>query len=136
MIRNATDQNQLSDKQLVALKSLLAGMTQSQAAEAADVHRSTINRWLSEDDHFIAARNLARQELRDAQAAKLEVVCDKAVEAVSKAIEGGDARIAMNVLKMTGLLTIQGIGPTTPESVAQNREWNELQQQMINGILN
>jgi len=94
----------LSKRQLSALEALLTGSTVTDAAVAAGVARTSVHRWLKDDWVFKAELNRARREIRDAIRSQLLRAAESGVRVVSKAIEGGDLRVAMDVLKGLGLL--------------------------------
>ena len=106
MSQNATDQTArpLSKAQLSALEALLTGSTVTDAAVAAGVARTTVHRWLKDDWVFQAELNRERREIRDAIRSQLLRAAESAVRSVSRAIDEGDLRVAMDVLKGVGLL--------------------------------
>lgn len=69
------------------------------AAEKAGVHRGTVNRWMLSDADFIAALNARLLEIETANSAKLAALIPKALQAIEDAIDNGDARLAMQLLK-------------------------------------
>lgn len=89
----------LSPAQQRALVAILEGKTITAAAEAASVGRTTVHRWLKYDLIFKAALSAARKELWLATCRRLDCLTVKAVECVEKAIETGDVRAALEVLK-------------------------------------
>jgi hypothetical protein len=107
MQQNATDEGEpgkLTTLQLQVLAALLSGSTATAAAEVAGVDRTSVHRWLRHDWGFQAALNRGRRELQDGLQAHLERVAERAVQAVSDAIEAGDLRAALAVLKGLGFL--------------------------------
>jgi hypothetical protein len=106
MQRDATagEPPSLPPQQIQALAGLLAGQTVTASAEAAGVDRTTVHRWLREDFGFQAALNRGRREIRDAVEARLLHAAEGAAEAVSDAIQTGDTRTALAVLRGLGLL--------------------------------
>ncbi len=74
MQQNATQKRQrldLNDSQVNALAALVAGKNVTQAAEIAEVDRTTVHRWLREDWDFQAALNQERRDLMKAVEGKL-----------------------------------------------------------------
>ena len=107
MQQNTTTQGKSSEltiPQTKALGALLAGGTVTRAAERAAVDRTTVHRWLREDWDFQAALNRGRSELQSAVEARLLLVAEQAAETVAHAVQGGDLRAAIAVLKGLGLL--------------------------------
>ena len=98
--QNAT----LSPRQEHALAALLAGQSVTGAAELAGVDRTSVHRWLREDYTFQAALSGGKRELRDVVQARLMRVGEAAAEVVTAAVEGGNVRAALAVLKGLGLL--------------------------------
>ena len=133
--QNAT----LSSRQEQALAALLAGQTVTAAAEVAGVDRTSVHRWLREDYTFQAALNRGKRELRDAVQARLMRLGEAAAGVVATAVQGGDVRAALAVLKGLGLLDahpveVGGEDPGTLRAEAElsareqekNRSWREL----------
>jgi hypothetical protein len=95
----------LDPTQLVALEALSAGRTIADAAECAGVSRTTVHRWLKDDYAFRAEVNAARHALKQAAMARLDGLCDRAIDVLRQSLEqSNDPRIALEVLKGTGLL--------------------------------
>src|SRR5688572_15901053 len=94
----------LSAAQIHALEALLRGQTVTEAAKVAKVDRSTVHRWQREDFDFQAAFNRGRMELVSAMQVRVMRMAARAVEVVEEAIDGGDARAAMQILDSLGLL--------------------------------
>ncbi len=69
----------LSSAQGLALASLLAGKTVTDAARAAGVDRSTVHRWLSGDPEFMGFYGQARREMADAVEQNLRLLAGSAV---------------------------------------------------------
>ncbi len=111
---------------------LLRGQTITQASAAGEVARETVHRWMREDFTFQAAYNAGRRELRDAMQARLVRMAQRATEVVEKAIEDGDAKAAMDVLKGMGLLTgkPESIGSGNPDELARNGKHSSKLQEM------
>lgn len=65
--------------------------------------RTTLRRWLREDFSFQAAYNGLRLDLRREIEARLDNVANAALETVSAAVDAGDVRAALAVLKGTGV---------------------------------
>jgi hypothetical protein len=126
---DATDRNNLTDRQELALAALMAGATHTEAAEAASVHRVTVTKWANEDAEFIAERNRRRTSARSAIAAKVRNLTGRAVDVVASAIEleaaqGGSA-VSLRVLNLVGYqnLPTESVGPTTAQQVEEM--WDE-----------
>ncbi|MBN1458890.1 MAG: helix-turn-helix domain-containing protein [Armatimonadetes bacterium] len=117
MPQNDTPQDRkgsLKPKQSIALGALATGATVREAAKRAGVARETVQRWLREDWAFQAALNAERTELRRVLRFRLQALAESAVDTVTKAVEGGDAPIALKVLSGLGLL------PGCPPSIGSS----------------
>ncbi len=101
---SGVESHELSPTQQKALSALGEGATITAAADAAGVDRTTVHRWLRDDFAFQAEWNRLRAEIRKDNVARIEHLADSAFDAVRTAIEAGDARIAVAVLKGIGLL--------------------------------
>ena len=133
MQQNATGgENERADlppQQTLVLAALLTGATITAAAEVAEVDRTTVHRWLREDFAFQAVLNAAQRDLRREVASRLDHVVQAAVETISAAVESGDVRAALAVLRGTGVLAGDRprIGPEDPDEVAQEAEVSKME---------
>ena len=125
-------ESQLSPAQELALSALMTGSRMTDAAVAAGVSRSTLHRWMSEPV-FLAARNGRRLELVASASAKLLNLRDKALGVVEQALDAGDGRVAMAVLKGVGMLDgqIPFLGSDDPGRVAKEQKAVERQREMM-----
>ena len=99
------------------MEALLAGKTIVDAAKDARVDRRTLHRWRKKPT-FEAAYNRERRDVWEAFQMRLLVLTDNAMLNVERAIEEGDTRASMTVLKGVGLLPGKmQIGPDTPEGI-------------------
>ena len=118
--RNKMQQNAalLSRSQEAAMQALLSGEQITAAAKTAKVNRSTLHRWLKEPE-FLAALNTCRSELREAQHDRLASLASSAIEVIEQALEEGDARTALAVLRGVALLDGQAphTGPTNADRI-------------------
>lgn len=114
----------LPPQQAQALAALLGGATITSAAEAAGVDRTTLHRWLREDFSFQAAYNGLRCDLRREIEARLDNVANAALGTVSAAVDAGDVRAALAVLRGTGVFagSCPSIGPDDPAEVEEETE--------------
>ncbi len=101
-LRNAT----VSASQALAIETLLAGESVTQAAAVAGVDRATVHRWLKDDCAFQAEWNRERLALRERMTARLTRLAEKAVDCIEMAV-GNDPKTALAVLKGIGLLSGQ-----------------------------
>jgi hypothetical protein len=102
----------LEPNQVTALSALVAGQSAFDAAEAAGVHRNTVNRWIRSDASFRAALNAWKQCLIESRDARMLRTSDTAMEVVSQAIAGGDVQLAMTFLKLMKFTLPERPGPS------------------------
>lgn len=127
----------MTAQQEAVLTALLTGQTITAAASAVGVARQTVHRWLSADPAFIAAHNGGRRELANAHAVRLLTLCGQALDVVGSALEAGDVRTALAVLKGAGLFAggavrVEGSDDPNEVSDEQHRRMKALEfQNMI-----
>ena len=135
--QEATDANSgLSLKQETAIPLLLAGKTVSEVSSALDVHRSTVHRWMGLPV-FVATLNSRKWEAREASEARLHRLQIAALDTIETAVENGDARIALAVLRGTGLLDGKPlrIGPAEVKGVESQVKDRERQRELLGLML-
>ena len=98
----------LSPSQQAALMALIGGGSLRTAADAAGVARTTLWRWRYRDPAFGEAYRDCRDDLRVLTRIALLQAMEQAASAVIKAAAEGDARIALAVLRETGVLRPPG----------------------------
>lgn len=98
------ESSDLSPAQLTYLHALVAGRSITAAAEEAGVTRKTAYRWQSEP-HFVAMLNTWRNHTMEAARAQLLALAEQATATVARAIQKGDVRVAMALLKGLGILS-------------------------------
>ena len=114
----ATD---LTVAQRTVLAELLAGATVTDAAKSARVNRTTVYKWKRKHSTFQSVLNESRAVLKQNLQDRLLQTAAQAVETVEKAIEDGDAKSALAVLKGLGLLS-EDAKPAQPKD---SHQWNE-----------
>lgn len=126
MQQNATPE--LTAAQENSLAALLAGKSITDAAQAANVDRTTVHRWLKDDHVFRAALNRRRRDLREQLQSRLMNLADKALDAVEKAISETDSKAALTLLRGLGLLSGNppSIGSDDPLDLAADARQREL----------
>jgi len=97
----------LSSKQLMAIDMILMGSNDREVAESIGVGRNTVNKWKNHDEDFQAELNERRRELNEATQNRIRSLTQKALDAIEYALERGDARIALEVLKMAGFAKLE-----------------------------
>ena len=115
-------QSSLSIIQCRALEQLMTGQSMSAAARGAGVARATLYRWLNEDADFRAAHNAWQKDTMAAARSSILALTEPAIRAVAAALEAGDAKIGMTLLKSVGLLTPPAPGSTDAEDVKKEQQ--------------
>ena len=121
----------MSVEQLNAIDVLVQGRTDQETAETVGVARETVTRWRNDNPHFAAQLNRQRRLIWGNSHDRLWALASKAVDTLDTALQNGDARAAVEVLKAVGLYG-QLPPPSGPEDAelvlwAEAREWAELE---------
>ena len=114
---------EVSDRQSIAIDSLVAGATHLEAAEKAGVQRSTVTGWCNHNIIFIAEWNRRRRQRLTAAGERLHEATSTALDVVAETINSGDTATALALIRMVGvehLLSATQPGPTTPLGVHQD----------------
>ena len=121
--------NSLSIEQRNAIDILVQGTSDLLAAEAVGVTRETVTRWRNTNPNFAAELNKQRQLIWGANHDRLRSLTGKAVDAIEAALDSGDSKVAVDVLKAVALYgnVEPPSGPTDPELVLwlKAKEWAE-----------
>jgi AcrR family transcriptional regulator len=112
----------LPPEKVGALEMLVQGKTMSETAQAAGVSRRTLHRWLKNDAAFAALYNQWHEELKENCRSRVLMLGGKAAAALEKALEAGDSKAALAVLKGIGVLTPMAERPTDEEEVRKEAE--------------
>lgn len=107
----------LGVEQQTALELVLTGKSIAETARSAGVSRVAIYRWLKHDAAFQAAYKQWHDQLQESCRSRLQALTHKATDALEKALEAGDARAALQLLKGMGMIKERMPGPTDPEEV-------------------
>ncbi|MGD0541573.1 MAG: hypothetical protein ABSB33_08650 [Tepidisphaeraceae bacterium] len=83
---------------------------------------------MRKDPVFQAAYNEWHDQLRESSRSRLLLLTEKATDAVEKALEAGDARTGLQLLKGMGLLRDLPPGPTDPAAVKRMSELEKRRQ--------
>ena len=123
--------SRLSVEQLNAIDILVQGRTDQETAATVGVARETVTRWRNDNPHFAAQLNRQRRLIWSNSHDRLRALVSKAVDTLDAALQNGDARAAVEVLKAVGLYG-QVQPPSGPEDAdlvlsAEAREWAELE---------
>lgn len=107
---NRTQPHSVTDRQLIAIEALLVGLTHSEAAESAGVHRCTVTGWVNHHIGFITELNQRRHQRNIASADLLNKLVYRSLEIVADAINEKDAKTAMTLLSQLDLKEIWKAG--------------------------
>lgn len=121
MTQDGTEKG-LKRKQQLTVECLAAGKSISSTSEEVGVARSTIYRWLKDDYEFKAALNGVKRRLRSEADLRITCLLENAINTVGSAIEGGDARTALSILKGAGLLSGEAPGIGSEDSNALRQQ--------------
>jgi hypothetical protein len=94
---------ELSPAKLTAVDALLVGKSVTEVAASIGVNRTTVHRWQREPV-FRALLNQRTAEIRASAESKLHALQSKALAVVESALDAGDTRVAMGLLRGIGLL--------------------------------
>jgi hypothetical protein len=117
--------SRLSIEQQNAIDLLIQDKPDHEVAAAVGVVRETVTRWRHENPYFVAELNRQRKALWGAAHERLRGLVHKAVDIVEKALEDGDLKAAVEVLKAVKLY-----GTVAPPSGLEDPElvlWQEAQ---------
>jgi hypothetical protein len=112
----------LSPAQFLALENLMSGQTLGEAAKGAGIGRKTLYRWMHEDADFQAEYNAWQKDTAAAARSGILALTEPAIRAVAGALEKGDSKTAMALLKSLGLLTPPVAGSTDAETVRKEQQ--------------
>jgi hypothetical protein len=118
----ATTETALAIDQQKALEHLLTGQSVAEAAQLAGISRATLYRWLRHDAAFGAAYNQWQDQLQEGCRSRLLTLGVKAAAAVEKALDNGDAKTALQLLKGMGLLSPRPVGLTDADELREQAQ--------------
>jgi hypothetical protein len=138
--RNATPEAGPAPAQLLAIAALVGGATNTAAAAAAGVDRSTLYRWSKTDADFVAELNRARGEHAAQARADLRRLAADAVATIRDLMTSETVPPAIR-LKAAGMAleaagaASEPCGPTDPDEI--RTEWARTQRdKLMQNILN
>jgi transposase-like protein len=106
----------LTPQQELAINLLAIGKTITEAANEIGVTRQTVSEWRNRNPVFEAALNERREELWSAISDRLRALLPKSLSVLEQAVERGDLRAAIAILRAAGLHGLPAPqGPVTVE---------------------
>lgn len=115
----------LPAEQRQALELLVQGRSVAETAQSVGIARRTIYNWLQKDPTFQTAYNQWHQDMKENCRTRLLMLTGKATAALAKALEAGDANIALQLLKGIGMLTPTPDRPTDEDEVRKQADLDE-----------
>ena len=124
-------ESSLSVEQPSTIDVLVQGRSDQEAAETVGVARETVTRWRNDNPHFAAQLNRQRRLIWGCSHDRLRALASRAVDTLDAALQNGDARAAVEVLKAVGLYG-QVQPPSGPEDAElvlweTAKRWAELE---------
>jgi hypothetical protein len=109
----------LPPEQHRAIALLVQGKTDQETADTVGVTGNVVTRWRCEEPRFIAALNRQRNTQWQGAHERLRALVHKAVDVLEQAVERGDVRAAVEVLKAVKVYGAvpPPTGPEDPELV-------------------
>lgn len=101
------EEKALNNKQDLAVDLAVRGLTDVEIAKRIGVSRQIVNTWRNHDADFMYELAMRRDAMREKHQDSLNLLIEKAIEIIRKAMEEGDAKTqlqaAMYVLRISGL---------------------------------
>ena len=82
-----------------ALGELVRGKSVRESAKSAGVGKSTVYRWIKNNPKFLAEYNIWHEEMEQKTRSRMLGMLCKAADAVEVALEEGDAKLGMRLMK-------------------------------------
>jgi hypothetical protein len=107
----------LTTEQENAIDALLTGKSDREVAEAVGVTRWSVQQWRTGHPVFMATLQQRRAELWGTTGERLRALMGKAVENLQEAVQEGDLKASIELLKITGMYggVVNVLGDTDPE---------------------
>ena len=122
----------LSIEQQNAIDLLILGKSDKEVAEAVSVNRSTIWEWRTAHPLFMATLERQRAEVWRRPQERLKSLLSKAVENLAAAVEEGDLKASIEVLKAVGMYgdgTMNTIFEQDPETLIRQQAVAQLERE-------
>src|SRR5215510_4239607 len=113
----------LTTEQENAIDALMTGKSDREVAEAVGVTRWSVQQWRTGHPVFMATLQQRRAELWGTTGERLRALMVRAVENVQIAVEGGDLKASIELLKITGMHggVVNALSETDPEKIIRKQ---------------
>jgi hypothetical protein len=115
----------LGAEQQKALSFLVEGKSLVETSRICRISRQTLYLWMKEDAAFVAAYNRWCEQMHQSARSRLLGMADKATVAVERALENGDARAALQLLRGLGVLKEQKAGSGDAGEMKREMDWEK-----------
>jgi hypothetical protein len=123
----------LSIEQRNAIDLLILGKTDQETADTVGVSRETVWSWHHERPLFMSTLELRRAEVWGTAGERLRSLMAKAVDNLAEAVESGDVRVSIELLKVTGMYggVVNVLSETDPEKIIKAQAEAQVQREGI-----
>jgi hypothetical protein len=123
----------LSIEQRNAIDLLILGKTDQETADTVGVSRETVWSWYHEHPIFMSTLERRRAEVWGTTGERLRSLMAKAVDNLAEAVESGDVRVSIELLKVTGMYggVVNVLSETDPEKVIKAQAEAQVQREGI-----
>jgi hypothetical protein len=121
----------LGAEQQKALSFLVEGKSLVETSRICRISRQTLYRWMKEDAAFVAAYNRWCEQMHQSARSRLLGMADKATVAVERALENGDAKAALQLLRGLGVLKEHQTGSGNAEQLKGEMEWENHKRRVL-----
>jgi hypothetical protein len=120
----------LSAGEALAMQCIMRGETMTAAAQAANVSRTALYKWLEPGKPLYEAMTVWKQDMATTARTRLLMMSEMATENIFEALAGGDAKIAMKLMEKLGILSPPPVGPTRAEMVTAEVTTKQVEREM------
>ncbi|MDB5292008.1 MAG: hypothetical protein JWL69_3249 [Phycisphaerales bacterium] len=117
----------LSHEQELVIQELVGGQSDREAARRAGVSHMTIYRWRKQNPEFAAALNAWRAQAQESARDRVLGLAHLATQALQQALEKGDSRAALALLKSIGALNPPAPGPESADQAGLAAKLDEIE---------
>ena len=123
----------LSIEQRNAIDLLILGKTDQETADRVGVSRETVWSWHHEHPIFMSTLELRRAEVWGTTGERLRSLMSRAVDNLAAAVEGGDLKASIELLKCTSMYggVVNVLSETDPEKIIKAQAEAQVQREGI-----